>query len=261
MKRVIGRAAAVLKGERGITGLETAIVLIAFVVVSSVFAFSALSTGLFSSDQAKETIKAGLAETQGTMEVSGSAVANSTIIPVTSEAVGTGNAVLTAFDLAQRPVLPGSMSVTVGGTAKTEGVDYSVTYTADPAQITFTSAPANGAAIVATYKYYTVNSIVFQLGNAAGGKAVDLTPGQTILSYVDADNIATSITNYGLTWLGSTNGDNLLDGSELAQITVSVSSYTLTEDKPFTISVKPKQGAVLQIKRQLPGINTVVTLN
>ena len=31
--------------ERGITGLETAIVLIAFVVVSSVFAFAALSTG------------------------------------------------------------------------------------------------------------------------------------------------------------------------------------------------------------------------
>ena len=32
--------------QRGITGLETAIVLIAFVVVSSVFAFAALSTGL-----------------------------------------------------------------------------------------------------------------------------------------------------------------------------------------------------------------------
>ena len=34
--------------SRGITGLETAIVLIAFVLVSSVFAFAALSTGLFS---------------------------------------------------------------------------------------------------------------------------------------------------------------------------------------------------------------------
>ena len=38
--------------------LETAIVLIAFVVVSSVFASSrALSTGLFTTDKAKETIK------------------------------------------------------------------------------------------------------------------------------------------------------------------------------------------------------------
>ena len=33
--------------------------LIAFVVVSSVFAFAALSTGLFTSDKSKETINAG----------------------------------------------------------------------------------------------------------------------------------------------------------------------------------------------------------
>ncbi|MCH8348704.1 MAG: hypothetical protein IIB29_00510 [Chloroflexi bacterium] len=61
--------------QRGITGLETAIVLIAFVVVSSVFAFAALSTGLFSSDVAKQTIQAGLAETRGTLELKGSVIA------------------------------------------------------------------------------------------------------------------------------------------------------------------------------------------
>ena len=60
--------------QRGITGLETAIVLIAFVVVSSVFAFAALSIGLFSSDKAKETIQAGLAETRGSMELKGSVI-------------------------------------------------------------------------------------------------------------------------------------------------------------------------------------------
>ena len=60
------------RDQRGITGLETAIVLIAFVVVSSVFAFAALSTGLFTTDKAKSTIHAGLAETQGTMELKGS---------------------------------------------------------------------------------------------------------------------------------------------------------------------------------------------
>ena len=53
--------------QRGITGLETAIVLIAFVVVSSVSAFAALSTGLFSSDKAKETHAAGLSEARGTL--------------------------------------------------------------------------------------------------------------------------------------------------------------------------------------------------
>ena len=65
-------------GERGITGLETAIVLIAFVVVSSVFAFAALSTGLFSSDRAKETIREGLSEARGTLELRGAVIAEDT---------------------------------------------------------------------------------------------------------------------------------------------------------------------------------------
>ena len=59
------------RNEAGITGLETAIVLIAFVVVSSVFAFAALSTGLFSADKSRETINAGLSEARGTVEGSG----------------------------------------------------------------------------------------------------------------------------------------------------------------------------------------------
>ena len=46
--------------QRGITGLETAIILIAFVVVASIFAFTVLSTGIFASERAKETVYAGL---------------------------------------------------------------------------------------------------------------------------------------------------------------------------------------------------------
>ena len=72
--------------ERGITGLETAIVLIAFVVVSSVFAFAALSTGLFSSDKAKETIQAGLAETRGSMELKGSVIVEAQTTGITANA-------------------------------------------------------------------------------------------------------------------------------------------------------------------------------
>ena len=73
--KLFKRALRLRGDQRGITGLETAIVLIAFVVVSSVFAFAALSTGLFSSDKAKETISAGLAEARGTLELKGSVIA------------------------------------------------------------------------------------------------------------------------------------------------------------------------------------------
>jgi flagellin FlaB len=59
------------KKEEGITGLETAIILIAFVIVASVFAFVVLSTGLFSADRGKETVFAGLDKARGNLEVRG----------------------------------------------------------------------------------------------------------------------------------------------------------------------------------------------
>jgi flagellin FlaB len=72
-----------VRDERGITGLETAIVLIAFVVVAAVFAFVVLSTGLFSSERGKETIFAGLAKTRGSMELTGSMMATSNQTKIT----------------------------------------------------------------------------------------------------------------------------------------------------------------------------------
>jgi len=59
------------KREEGITGLETAIILIAFVIVASVFAFVVLSTGLFSAERGKETVFAGLEKARGNLEVRG----------------------------------------------------------------------------------------------------------------------------------------------------------------------------------------------
>ena len=76
MRSIIATARRI-RDERGITGLETAIILIAFVVVAAVFAFVVLSTGLFSSERGKEAVYAGLAKTRGTMELSSGVVANS----------------------------------------------------------------------------------------------------------------------------------------------------------------------------------------
>ena len=59
------------KDQQGITGIETAIILIAFVIVASVFAYVVLSAGLFSTQKAKESIHAGLEEARSTIEVKG----------------------------------------------------------------------------------------------------------------------------------------------------------------------------------------------
>lgn len=61
-------------GERGMTGLETAIILIAFVTVAAVFGYAVLSAGLFSAERGKETIYAGLAEAKSNLELSGSVI-------------------------------------------------------------------------------------------------------------------------------------------------------------------------------------------
>lgn len=83
---------------------------------------------------------------------------------VTAQAIGTGNATLTTFQLVRtfggfvEPVLaPNSVTaVKINGVTKTLGADYTISNwgTANPGIITFTSAPANAAVITADFTYY-----------------------------------------------------------------------------------------------------------
>ncbi len=73
---MISRLLKKMRGDqKGITGLETAIILIAFVVVAAVFAYTALSAGLFSTQKAQEAVYAGLKEAQSTIELRGGVIA------------------------------------------------------------------------------------------------------------------------------------------------------------------------------------------
>ena len=187
----------ILKDQRGITGLETAIVLIAFVVVSSVFAFAALSTGLFSSDKAKETIQAGLAETRGSTELKGSVVLTS---------------------------------------------------------------PTSGTAAI-------ISQIAFQVANAAGGNAIDLTPGKTLIKYTDQTQSKMFLTDsssegFTSTGLGSADSDMLLERNEVYKIKMfGLDSTASTDDNltnslgvntTFSLEIIPPSGAVLFIERTTP---------
>ncbi len=70
------RIRTVVSDQRGVTGLETAIILIAFVVVASIFAFTVLSSGIFSAERGKETVFSSLREARGSAAIKGSVVAN-----------------------------------------------------------------------------------------------------------------------------------------------------------------------------------------
>ncbi len=81
MRKFTGLFSSLHKREEGITGLETAIILIAFVIVASVFAFVVLSTGLFSAEKGKEAVFAGLEKASGNIEIRGSVTAASAVPP------------------------------------------------------------------------------------------------------------------------------------------------------------------------------------
>ncbi len=61
--------------ESGQTALEAAIILIAFIVVASVFAFAILSSGSKSTEKGQQAINAGLQGVQSSMEVKGAIIA------------------------------------------------------------------------------------------------------------------------------------------------------------------------------------------
>jgi len=87
MKRLTSVLRRIHREERGITGLETAIILIAFVVVATIFAFVVLTTGIFSAERGKETVFAGLQKARGTMEVRGGIVASASGSPLAINAI------------------------------------------------------------------------------------------------------------------------------------------------------------------------------
>lgn len=77
MKRIIAASRKLYKDQKGITGLETAIILIAFVTVAAVLAYTVLSAGVFSAERGKEVVYGGLQVAQSTMEMKGSVIGTS----------------------------------------------------------------------------------------------------------------------------------------------------------------------------------------
>ncbi len=72
------------RGQKGITGLETAIILIAFVTVASVLGYSVLSAGIFSAEKGKQAVYQGLAQAEASMQVKGSVYATTAADLVTT---------------------------------------------------------------------------------------------------------------------------------------------------------------------------------
>lgn len=88
--------------EHGFTGLEAAIVLIAFVVVAAVFSFVVLGAGSFTTQTAQATVHTGVAQASSSLEIVGN-------IMGISASPSAANARLTYINA--------SVALTAGGTA------------------------------------------------------------------------------------------------------------------------------------------------
>jgi archaeal flagellin FlaB len=69
-----------LKNDRGFTGLEAAIVLIAFVVVAAVFSYVMLGAGFFTTQKSQEVVHTGVTQASSSLAPSGDVIVQSTTV-------------------------------------------------------------------------------------------------------------------------------------------------------------------------------------
>ncbi len=121
------------KNEEAFTGLEAAIVLIAFVVVAAVFSYVMLGAGFFTTQKSQEVIHAGVSQSSTNLEVKGEVygVGNDTKIEYIRFALGLapgGNPVdmnktsmVYSDSLSSKPTSLSLQSTTIGTTMPDSG--------------------------------------------------------------------------------------------------------------------------------------------
>ena len=120
----LARTAGAMRSARGVTGLETAIILIAFVAVGSVFAYAVLSAGIFAANASKEAVNAGVDTATSSIEPVGAMKANGVTATVLTTADGTANwtasgGVTIAIETADRKEGAASVKLTIDGSFTT----------------------------------------------------------------------------------------------------------------------------------------------
>ncbi len=217
------KLARIHRGQRGITGLETAIILIAFVVVAAVFAYTALSAGLFATQKSSEAVYSGLKEARSTLELKGDVTA-------------TANTTGAAGNIKQ-------ISFTVSSVLGGEKIDF----TQPNAATDNTGKPATGSNNKVVISYIDQNQQVENLYWFI-----------TKLGADNNDNILDNGEKFMITIGGPSptyaNAGNLINALNVLHL--------LGVNQTFTISVKTPAGATLNIERTTPAnIDTVMNLH
>jgi len=286
------------RGQRGMTGLETAIILIAFVTVASVLAYSVLSAGIFSAERGKATVYSGLESVQATMELQGSVLGLSTDGVKATLTTGTpstdeidyvadttgiaGNSITIAYIDPAGP--DETLTVTVTGTdievsLATNGAS-AITSTADLVVAAINAHPGAGALVDASSTDTgvvvimaatnlaggvdpTLTDVQFNVGlTIQGGEKVDIN--SVVINYFDKDMHAENVVWTGARSAGSDErgAPALLEEDEIFVVSVTIPALaSLGAYDNFTLQVIPPTGATITLQRTLPGgISAVMDL-
>jgi len=219
------------KKKKGIVGIETAIVLIAFVIVAAALAFVALNMGLFTTQKSKEVIGRGLGEASSALMVDGSVFGNVSDNKLTLVAAPI------KLSTGQQPIdlMPGKASVRL--IAKGEAYENVLNHT-----------------------FYIIDYKLFNESRQPvknGGDDVTLSSlsiveiAQTIkdLNLVDTTNSPSAV----FVIIENVNGDTVLEAGEKAILLLFFKdSKGLEAYDKFTAEIRVAVGAPLLIERTVP---------
>ena len=225
--------------HRGIIGVESAIVLIAFVIVAAALAFVVLNMGFSTTQKAKTTIISSLAESSSALEIAGKVTAIGCTASSADPACD-GAPVLNVTSVPLK-VASGGDSVNLGtGTAAVKYLSNTVEYT-DIYECNLSGATY--ANITLAFDAAILDASCTSFG--AGENPVD--------GSVPANTRAL------IYWTVDTNQNSILDQGEHAVLAVAYSSADRPSalDKLRTEVLLPT-GSPLTIERQVPNITNLV---
>jgi len=223
--------------HRGIIGIESAIVLIAFVIVAAALAFVVLNMGFTTAQKAKTTIVSTLAEAGSSLEIEGKVIGS-------SYQPGGG--------------LPSSLNVTsfpikIAGSGDSVNLDLSITAVKYLSNVITYDNIYNG----------TLNPSTFASLETATNQAdaLNLFAGQSpYRGGTDPDSNDWPVeTTAFIYWTVARNTNDILEAGEHANLAIVFAAGDRPQElDSIRIEIIPPAGASLTITRQVPNITTEV---
>jgi flagellin FlaB len=231
------------RDQRGITGLETAIILIAFVVVASVFAYTVLTAGIFSSQKSSEAVHTGLTEARSSIVLRAGTLGF-------MDAVDIDGSTLTADGVNAVT----KISLTVGVALQGTSVDLTPSYRVNPAT---GYLEASGLANTFVVNYLDDRQHLANIAWTLGFSGAN--DGDYSLEGTERAVLTIWLVDYrydpvaGLYYtLGDDDTDPFIDGQ----------NNLLGSTRAFTIELLPPVGAPVSIEKIVPqGLNPVMDLH